>query len=139
MWFDARARLAEIEADPPATIATTATRTPATPPVSQVSQVSQRPQRQTPAPRVASVASVATPQRPKLETACPAHADGLDPDAAALLEHIHTHGPTTYGAASLALRWGASRAWRAEAVLRARGLVRLVAQGRAELVDPPPL
>lgn len=69
----------------------------------------------------------------------PAHAHVLDPDAAALLEHIHAHGPTTYGAVSLALRWGASRAWRAEAVLRARGLVRLGAQGRAELVDPPPL
>lgn len=53
----------------------------------------------------------------------PIRADGLDPDAAALLAHIQTHGPTTYGAASLALRWGASRAWRAEEVLRARGLV----------------
>jgi hypothetical protein len=64
------------------------------------------------------------PQRLKLETACPARADGLDPDAATLLEHIHTHGPTTYGAASMRLGWGASRAWRAEAVLRARGVVR---------------
>ncbi len=117
MWFDARALLAKIEADTPATLATPATRGAET------------------LPRVADVADVAAPQRPKLETACPARADGLDPDAAALLAHIHTHGPTTYGAASLALRWGASRAWRAEAVLRARGLVRLGPQGRAEPVQ----
>lgn len=124
MWFDARARLAEIEAGPAATLATPATR------------------RAEILPRVADVADVAdvaTPPRPKLKTACPAHADGMDPDAAVLLDHLRLHGPTTYGAASLALRWGASRAWRAEAVLRARGLVRLGAQGRAELMDPPPL
>ena len=47
MWFDARAKLAEIEARPPATIATPATT------------------QANPAPRVAEVASVATPLRSK--------------------------------------------------------------------------
>lgn len=47
MWFDARAKLAEIEARPPATIATPAT------------------MQANPEPRVAEVASVATPQRSK--------------------------------------------------------------------------
>lgn len=45
MWFDARAKLAEIEARPAATLATTATQAPAVPPVSQMSRVSQRPAR----------------------------------------------------------------------------------------------
>ena len=106
MWFDARARLAEIEAAPTATLATPATRGAET------------------LPRVAIVADVATPPRPKQQPAAPARAHELDPDAAALLEHIKAHGPTTYGAAALRLRWGVTRAWRAQAELRARGLVR---------------
>ena len=61
MWFDARAKLAEIAGQPPATSATTATKAPAAPPVSQVSQVSQRPKAKKPALRVASVAAVAMP------------------------------------------------------------------------------
>lgn len=68
MWFDARAKLAEIAGQPPATSATTATKAPIVRPVSQVSQVSQSPETQNPVFRVASVATVATP---------PARADGL--------------------------------------------------------------
>lgn len=74
MWFDVRAKLAEIEGHPPATPA------PAARPVSQVSQVSQHPEARKPAFRVAVVASVATPQRPNLDPAPLARADGLDPD-----------------------------------------------------------
>jgi hypothetical protein len=81
MWFDVRAKLAEIEGRPPATSATTATQAPAARPVSQVSQVSQHPEPRIPAFRVASVASVATPPRPKSQPAPPARAEGLDPDA----------------------------------------------------------
>jgi hypothetical protein len=51
MWFDARAKLAEIESRQAATSATTATQAPAAP------------------PNVAVVAEVATPQRQKLQPA----------------------------------------------------------------------
>ncbi|TQM94555.1 hypothetical protein [Roseinatronobacter monicus] len=130
MWFDARAKLAEIAGQPPATSATTATQAPAAPPVSQVSQP---PEAQKPALRVASVASVAavaTPPRSKPETAPPARADGLDPDAGAYLDRLRLHGPATYGAMASAMGWGATRAWRAEAKLRAAGLV-AYREGRA--------
>lgn len=121
MWFDARAKLAEIAGQPPATSATTATQAPAAPPVSQVSQP---PEAQKPALRVASVATVATPPRSKPEIARPARADGLDPDAGAYLDRLRLHGPATYGAMASAIGWGATRAWRAEAKLRAAGLVK---------------
>jgi hypothetical protein len=65
MWFDARAKLAEITGQPPATSRTQA---PAARPVSQMSQVSQPPEPRKPALNVASVAIVATP---------PARAEGL--------------------------------------------------------------
>jgi len=71
MWFDARAKLAEIEGNL-ATTATFATITPLARPVSQVSQVSQAPGPGMPAPRVAVVASVATPPARNPE---PARAD----------------------------------------------------------------
>ena len=111
MWFDARAKLAEIAGQPPATSATTATNAPIVRPVSQVSQP---PETQNPAFRVASVATVATP---------PARADGLDPDAGAYLDRLRLHGPATYGAMASAMGWGATKAWRAEATLRAAGMV----------------
>jgi hypothetical protein len=50
-------------------------------------------------------------------------ADGLDADAGAYLDFLRLHGPATYGAAASALGWGATRAWQAEAALRAAGLV----------------
>lgn len=53
MWFDARAKLAEIAGQPPATSATQA---PAAHPVSQVSQLSQAPEARRPAFRIASAA-----------------------------------------------------------------------------------
>ena len=128
MWFDVRAKLAEIEGRPPAT---TATQAPAARPVSQVSQVSQPPEARKPAFRVASVASVATRPRPKSQPAPPARADGLDPDAGAYLDRLHLRGPATYGAMASAMGWGATRAWRAEATLRAAGLVHMGELGRA--------
>lgn len=51
-----------------------------------------------------------------------------DPDV--VLDLIREHGPTTYGGAALTLAWGASRAWRAQAELRAKGAVRLDQLGR---------
>ena len=137
MWFDARAKLAEIAAQPAATSATTATQAPAAPPVSQMSQVSQPPEARKPTFHVASVASVATPPRSKPEAMPPARADGLDPDAGAYLDRLHLHGPATYGAMAAALGWGATRAWRAEAKLRALGLVQYRV-GKAALTDRGP-
>ena len=113
MWLDVRAKLAEIEGQPPATTATPATK------------------QADPAPRVAEVASVATPPRPKSQPAPPARADGLDPDAGGYLDRLRLRGPATYGAMASAMGWGATRAWRAEAKLRAAGLV-MYREGRAE-------
>jgi hypothetical protein len=68
--------------------------------------------------------------RVKSETAPPARADGLDPDAGAYLDRLRLYGTATYGAMASAMGWGATRAWRAEAKLRAAGLV-LYREGRA--------
>lgn len=106
MWFDVRAKLAEIAGQPPATCATPATQAPAAPHC------------------VAVVASVAAPPRLKPQPLPTARADGLDPDAGAYLDRLRLHGPTTYGAMASAMGWGATRAWRAEAKLRAKGLLR---------------
>jgi hypothetical protein len=113
MWFDARAKLAENAGAPPATSATTATKTPAA------------------LPCVASVASVATPLRSKSEPVAPARADGLEPDAGAYLDRLRLHGPATYGAMASALGWGATRAWQAEARLRATGQASIDKSGKA--------
>lgn len=135
MWLDVRAKLAEITGKP---AATSATQAPAVRPVSQVSQVShvsQPPEARKAASRVATVASVATPPRSKSEPVPPARADGLDPDAGAYLDRLRLHGPATYGAMATALGWGVTRAWRAEARLRALGLVDMGELGRAVPTD----
>ena len=59
--------------------------------------------------------------------------DGLDSDMSLCLNHLDHHGPATYGLAAAALGWGATRAWQAEARLRASGLVTLDRRGRAEV------
>ena len=56
-----------------------------------------------------------------------------DMDAGAYLDRLHLHGPATYGAMASAMGWGATRAWRAEAKLRAAGLVQMDELGRAVL------
>lgn len=122
MWFDARAKLAEIAGQHPVTSATTATQAPAASPVSQVSRVSQAPEARKPVFRAATVAGVATPPRSKLQPRSPVRADGLDPDAGAYLDRLRLHGPASYGAMASSLGWGATRAWQAEARLREAGL-----------------
>jgi hypothetical protein len=62
MWFDARAKLAEIAGQPPAASATQA---PVASPLSRLSQMSQPPASPNMAPHVAEVASVATPSAQK--------------------------------------------------------------------------
>lgn len=123
MWFDARAKLAEIAGEPPATLATIATQTPAAPQMSRLSQVSQPPRPQKQAFLVASA---------EMPLSAQARADGLSPDAGQYLDRLCLHGPATYGATATAMGWGATRAWRAEAELRALGLVRLGLNGQAE-------
>ena len=125
MWFDVQAALAEILGQPPATTATAATQAPVARVLSQKSQVSQRSEAGNPSPRVAIVAFVATHDRKKLEITPGAS----DPET--YLAHLHASGPTTYGAAASSLGWGATRAWQAEAKLRAAGLVRHGAYGLA--------
>ena len=110
MWFDVQAALAEIRAGEkpaptPATFATIAT------------IATQAPENRPRVAIVAIVASVATPAAQKLEIAPSAS------DPGTYLAHLHASGPTTYGAAATALGWGGSRAWQAEARLRAAGLV----------------
>lgn len=77
------------------------------------------------APRVAQVARVARTPPPKLEMIPSAG------DAEALLDVLRRDGPLTCGAAAAALGWGATRAWQAEAQLRAAGLVLYGMQGDA--------
>lgn len=111
MWFDVNAAMAEIEKGAPAT------KGEAVPVYRQ-------------APHVAHVARVARPPVSEPEKRMPLRADGLHPDAGALLDFLRREGPHTYGVAARELGIGATRAWQAEARLRAAGLVRYNEHGR---------
>lgn len=50
-------------------------------------------------------------------------------DPAAYLDHLRKHGPKPYGAMAFSLGWGATRAWQAEAKLRASGVITLDNRG----------
>lgn len=62
-------------------------------------------------------------------------ATGLPTDTQAYLAFLSANGPVSYGAAAVALGWGATRTWRAEAQLVAAGLVRHDGLGKASLVE----
>ncbi|MGJ3231733.1 MAG: hypothetical protein ACFE0P_08045 [Oceanicaulis sp.] len=64
-----------------------------------------------------------------------APADRLDADARAYLDCLRHRGPLTYGAAAMALGWGVTRAWQAEAKLRAAGLVNMGPLGHASVKE----
>jgi hypothetical protein len=120
MWFDAKAALAAIEGagarpDPSPPGANRAIR--ANPPAADPPQLA----------RLARPEPAAPPSKP--------HA-GPQEDADALTAALRFHGPMTQGAAALALGWGATRAWQAEAQLRATGTVRLDGWGRAVIEGP---
>lgn len=128
MWFDVRRALAEIKAEaegisPAATIATSAT---------------QQGEAQA---RVAIVASVAgqAGRIPQLAEAqapvASATPSSRAPDPEAYARHLRDNGPSTYGAAAAELGWGATRAWQAEARLRAAGRIRFDHLGKAHLVE----
>lgn len=61
--------------------------------------------------------------------------DRMDADARAYLDCLRHRGPLTYGAAAMALGWGVTRAWQAEAKLRAAGLVSMGPLGHATPKD----
>jgi hypothetical protein len=114
MWFDAKAALAGMAGDdaPPVAPSHGANRAIcANPPPADP-------------PRLARLARLARPQPPAPQD-----------DAATLAEALHHLGPMTQGVAASALGWGATRAWQAEARLRAAGAVRMDAWGRAVVED----
>jgi hypothetical protein len=112
MWFDANKALAEIGggALPPSVVEIVKADAPA---------------------ELAAIAQIARPLPLKPETKNATGRDGLHPDAGALHDHLRLNGPCSYGAAAVAMGWGATRAWQAEARLRAAGMVRLDRLGRA--------
>lgn len=112
MWFDVKAAMAEIEKGAPATKGEAV-------PV----------YRQAP-PGVAHVARVARPPVSKPEKPHHIRPDGLPADAGALLDFLRREGPHTYGVAAREIGIGATRAWQAEARLRAAGLVLYNDEGR---------
>ena len=83
--------------------------------------------RANPAPSPAPISRISTISRGQ-----PLKPTPSDPDR--YLTHLREIGPTTYGAAATALGWGATRAWQAEARLRADGQVRIGKDGRAHTV-----
>jgi hypothetical protein len=87
-----------------------------------------QPQRPEPQP-VLSVTSVLS-ERGR-DGPAPLRADGLEPDAGAYLDRLRLHGPATYGAMASALGWGGTRAWQAEARLRATGQASIDKSGKA--------
>jgi hypothetical protein len=115
MWFDAYAVLAEIEKEGAADLH----------PPRCAQSLTGPPEA---APRVAQVARVVRPPAQKLEIAF------CESDSKTLLDLLQREGPQTYGAAAAALGWGASRAWRAEASLKAAGLVLHGLHGKAHPV-----
>ena len=63
----------------------------------------------------------------------------LSPDPVALLALLallRDRGPLSYGAAASVLGWGATRAWRAEAALKAAGRIEHDRFGRAAIPSP---
>ena len=148
MWFDAQAALAEIEAggnsdfdaSPRANRAIRANPegdaqprlarlARLAPPTGQILKTDFAPPPATsatitPVPRH-FVAVVAAPRPQKLET----KPSASDPET--YLVFLCGNGPCTYGAAAVALGWGATRAWQAEARLRAAGLALIDKSGRA--------
>ena len=51
------------------------------------------------------------------------------------VNHVSQRGPATYGTMASAMGWGATRAWRAEAKLRALGLISIGELRRTVLTE----
>ena len=115
MWFDVQAALAEIKAG----------KKPGSDPDPRANRANRANPSPAPPPRLAQIARLARPPAQKLEITPGAS------DAETYLAFLHREGPQTYGAAASTLRWGATRAWQAEARLRAAGLVHMREFGKA--------
>lgn len=85
------------------------------------------------APEVAKIAEVAVLPAQNSKSVHVARTHGHDANAGKYLDFLNLHGPSTYGAFATAPGWGATRAWQAEAQLRAAGLVQYNSLGKAAL------
>jgi hypothetical protein len=110
MWFDAQAALIEIEVGAKTNVSALPFATSATTATCEALPVQD-------SANVAKVAVVAGHQQRKLKITPSAS----DPET--YLAFLGDNGPASYGAVAVALGWGATRAWQAEARLRAKGLV----------------
>ena len=128
MWYDPRKALAQLgDLYPPQPLLV--------PHVAQVARVA-RPHTSKSGASVESVMAVtiahagASGLFPAYKRADP-HAPPLLSDPDTYLAALTLHGNMTYGAAAVALGWGATRAWQAEAALVAEGRATLSREGRA--------
>lgn len=103
MWFDVRAKLAEIESRPPATSATSATQAQVARPVSQVSQVSQPPEAQKPRPALSTRADELKTAWAEIDTL-----PLLPEDWAFLRERVRGRRDAAALVARYAMRWRAA-------------------------------
>lgn len=117
MWFDVAKALAEIEAGTPIGFE----------PLCGAKDAIRANRRATSVLRIAPIARLAHGDAPTSAI------QASDPDT--LLALLYRDGPSTYGAAATVLGWGATRAWQAEARLRAHGRVCHDARGRAHPTD----
>lgn len=128
MWFDAKAALAKLKLEQPATSATNATRDQC-----HSGTLMHHP--------VANVAAVAAPGKPahKLRGNTGATAP-LEPavksDAQIYFDLIQRTGPISYGAAARMLNWGATRAWQAQKKLKEQRCLNFDNLGRAKIARP---
>lgn len=129
MWFDAYAALKQLgggDVPPPDPV----------PHVAQVAHVA-RPHPSKSGAAVGSLragpnAHAGASEVSNLHKRADPHAPPLPSDPSTFLAALTLQGPMTYGAAAVALGWGATRAWQAEARLVAEGRATLTREGRAE-------
>ena len=129
MWFDVTAAVMHLNEGKNCTLLSKVTESNA-PNLSGVTEINDR--------EVAKIAEVAGLPAQNSKTINVARTHGLDADAGKYLDFLHLHGPATYGAGAVALGWGATRAWQAEAQLIAAGLVRYDSLGKA-VIEPDQL
>ena len=85
--------------------------------------------------KVAEIAKVAGPTLQTKKSKPAPRSDGLNSDAGAYLDFLQLHGTCTYGAFAKTRGWAATRAWQAEAQLRAAGLIAYDGFGRTVLKE----
>ena len=124
MWFDVTAAVMHLNEGKNCTLLSKVTESNA-PNLSGITEIND--------PEVAKIAEVASLPAQNSKPVHVARTHGLDANAGKYLDFLHLHGPATYGAAAVALGWGATRAWQAEAQLKAAGLVQHNSLGKAAL------